>query len=278
MPTHPLFACYTRFFDNLHALFISHGVYTRTVSSHAITRNRRIYVTLSLMCNYSVVRSILILGSLGFYRTIVTLTGSNKQNQKQTNALQVSLWVVFKIWFKIWFSNSFPKMSSGRKRSLSGPATTSVQPNAKKKRYLCTYQKSWESQFKWIKESDRGPNDAFCTLCNSNIYIGSSAKSDIVRHAKTQNHMKIESCQNQSKSISSFVPGVNKSLKEKIIKAETIYSNFGTLFHVSHNEKIRHALSPAFLHVMSCHDMILDCWRLATMHLSLTELHILHLG
>ena len=44
-----------------------------------------------------------------------------------------------------------------------------------------------------------------CTLCNSHIYIGSSAKSDVIRHAKTQNHLKLVSFQNQSKPISSFL-------------------------------------------------------------------------
>ena len=52
-------------------------------------------------------------------------------------------------------------MSSGRKRSISGPAASSIEPNAKKKRYFCTYQKDWESEFKWIKGSDRGPSNAF---------------------------------------------------------------------------------------------------------------------
>ena len=70
---------------------------------------------------------------------------------------------------------------------MSGPAASSIEPNAKKKRYFCTYQKDWESEMKWIKGSDRGPSDAFCTLCNTYTYIGSSAKSDVIRHAKTQN-------------------------------------------------------------------------------------------
>ena len=47
-------------------------------------------------------------------------------------------------------------MSSGtkcRKRSISGPAASSIEPNTKRKRYFCTYQKDWESEFKWIKGS-----------------------------------------------------------------------------------------------------------------------------
>ena len=112
------------------------------------------------------------------------------------------------------------------KRSISGSAASSIEPNAKRKRYFCTYQKDWESEFKWINGSDRGQSNAFCTLCNSHIYIGSSAKSDVIRHAKTQNHLKLVSFQNQSKPISSFLPGANSTLNDKIIKAETLFSNF----------------------------------------------------
>jgi hypothetical protein len=68
------------------------------------------------------------------------------------------------------FYNHFGKMSSGRKRSISGPAASSIEPNAKRKQYFCTYQKDWESEFKWIKRSDRGPSNAFCTRCNTHIF------------------------------------------------------------------------------------------------------------
>ena len=43
-------------------------------------------------------------------------------------------------------------MSTGRKRSLSGPACSSP---AKRKKYLCKYQKAWEAEFSWLSHSDR---------------------------------------------------------------------------------------------------------------------------
>ena len=43
-------------------------------------------------------------------------------------------------------------MSIGRKRSLSGPACFSP---AKRKKYLCKYQKAWEAEFSWLSHSDR---------------------------------------------------------------------------------------------------------------------------
>ena len=120
--------------------------------------------------------------------------------------------------------NSF-EMSSGRKRSISGPSC-STEPSSKRKRYFSTYQKSWESEFKWLKDSDRGTSHAFCSLCISHFYIGSSAKADVIRHAKTQNHIKLLNAQNQSKSISSFLPSSKTALNDKITNAEVLYSNF----------------------------------------------------
>jgi len=112
-------------------------------------------------------------------------------------------------------------MSSGRKRSLSGPATSA--PSAKKKRYFCSYQKSWESDFKWLKPSERGQHDAYCVLCKSHIYIGSAAKNDLTRHSKTQNHQKLELAQSQSKPMTNFLPNSKSALQEKITYAETLF-------------------------------------------------------
>ena len=62
-------------------------------------------------------------------------------------------------------------MSTGRKRSLSGLACSSP---AKRKKYLCKYQKAWEAEFSWLSHSDRSVNDAYCILCKSHLSIGSS--------------------------------------------------------------------------------------------------------
>ena len=48
-------------------------------------------------------------------------------------------------------------MSTGRKRSLSGPACSSP---TKRKKYLCKYLKAWETEFSWLSHSDRSVNDA----------------------------------------------------------------------------------------------------------------------
>jgi hypothetical protein len=58
--------------------------------------------------------------------------------------------------------------------------------------YLCKYQKAWEAEFSWVSHSDRSVNDAYCILCKSQLSIGSSAKNDLTRHAKSQNHMQLE--------------------------------------------------------------------------------------
>ena len=74
-------------------------------------------------------------------------------------------------------------MSTGRKRSLSGPACSSP---AKRKKYLCKYQKAWEAEINWLSHGDRSVNDANCILCKSHLSIGSGAKNDLTRHAKSQ--------------------------------------------------------------------------------------------
>jgi hypothetical protein len=116
-------------------------------------------------------------------------------------------------------------MSTGRKRSLPGPACSSP---AKRKKYLCKYQKAWEAEFSWLSHSDRSVNDAYCILCKSHLYIGSGAKNDMTRHAKSQNHMQLEmvQCQWKSKSMSLFVTMLNNSLKSKTTSAETQFCNF----------------------------------------------------
>ena len=74
-------------------------------------------------------------------------------------------------------------MSTGRKRSLSGPACFSP---AKRKKYLCKYQKAWEAEISWLSHGDRSVNDAYCILCKSHLSIGSGAKNDLTRHAVTK--------------------------------------------------------------------------------------------
>jgi hypothetical protein len=55
----------------------------------------------------------------------------------------------------------------------------------------------------------------YCILCKSQLSIGSGAKNDLTRHAKSQNHMQLEMVQRKSKSMSLFVATPNNSLKSK---------------------------------------------------------------
>ena len=118
-------------------------------------------------------------------------------------------------------------MSTGRKRSLSGPACSSP---AKQKKYLCKYQKAWETEISWLSHGDRSVNDAYCILgkqkCKSHLSIGSGAKNDLTRHAKSQNHMQLEMVQGKSKSMSLFVTTPNNSLKSNI---EQFWGEMGNL-------------------------------------------------
>jgi hypothetical protein len=82
-----------------------------------------------------------------------------------------------------------------------------------RKKYLCKYQKAWETEISWLSHGDRSVNDAYCILCKSHLSIGSGAKNDLTRHAKSQNHMQLEMVQRKSKSMSLFVTTPNNSLK-----------------------------------------------------------------
>jgi hypothetical protein len=58
------------------------------------------------------------------------------------------------------------------------------------------------------------------------LSIGSGAKNDLTRHAKSQNHMQLEMVQRKSKSMSLFVATPNNSLKSKTTSTETQFCNF----------------------------------------------------
>jgi hypothetical protein len=62
--------------------------------------------------------------------------------------------------------------------------------------------------------------------CHTCQPIGSGAKNDLTRHAKSQNHMQLEMVQRKSKSMSLFVTMPNNSLKSKTTSAETQFCNF----------------------------------------------------
>jgi hypothetical protein len=81
-------------------------------------------------------------------------------------------------------------------------------------------------EFSWLSHSDRSINDAYCILCKSHLSIGSGAKNDLTRHAKSQNHMQLEIVQRKSKSMSLFVTMPNNSLMSNI---EQFWGEMGKL-------------------------------------------------
>ncbi|CAG2246923.1 unnamed protein product [Mytilus edulis] len=112
---------------------------------------------------------------------------------------------------------------SERKRSLSGPACSTP---SKRKKYSCSYSKCWESEFKWVKPSERSQIDAYCTLCNSHINVSAGARNDLVRHSKTMTHSKLEKSQAESKGMASFFTKTKSVLADKVTNAETLFSYF----------------------------------------------------
>jgi hypothetical protein len=112
-------------------------------------------------------------------------------------------------------------MASIRKRPFTGQPDTPT----KRKRYTCTYQTVWEKDFSWVKKSDRSVNEAYCVLCNANLSIGSGAKNDLTKHAKTQNHVKNSSAQKSSHSMFTFLPS-SSDIKSSVNVAETLFANY----------------------------------------------------
>jgi hypothetical protein len=61
--------------------------------------------------------------------------------------------------------------SSGRKRSLSEPCTSTP---SKCKKYVCKYQHFWEKEFMWLKKSDTGVGEKLFlpeVLIFANIFL-----------------------------------------------------------------------------------------------------------
>ena len=107
--------------------------------------------------------------------------------------------------------------SSGRKRSLSGPCTSTP---SKRKKYVCKYQQFWEKEFTWLKKSDTGED-----ICNTNFSVAASALYDVKRHAKRSTHVTAVEASSKTKIITNFVDDKKSS---SVVLSETLFSNFVT--------------------------------------------------
>jgi hypothetical protein len=109
--------------------------------------------------------------------------------------------------------------SSGRKRSLSEPCTSTP---SKRKKYVCKYQHFWEKEFTWLKKSDTGVGEdmAHCKLCNTNFSV--AAGPLVKRHTKRSTHVTAVEASSKTKSITNFVDKKSSS----VILSETLFSNF----------------------------------------------------
>ena len=106
--------------------------------------------------------------------------------------------------------------SSGRKRSLSEPCTSTP---SKRKKYVCKYQQFWEKE---LKKSDTGEDMAHCKLCNTNFSVAAGALYDVKRLAKRSTHVTAVEGSSKTKSITNFVDKKSSS----VILSETLFSSF----------------------------------------------------
>ena len=110
--------------------------------------------------------------------------------------------------------------SSGRRRSLSGPCTSTP---SKRKKYVCKYQQFWEKEFTWLKKAILVSVKTWHTkLCNTNFSVAAGALYDVKRLAKRSTNVTAVEASSKTKSITNFVDKKSSS----VILSETLFSNF----------------------------------------------------
>ena len=73
-----------------------------------------------------------------------------------------------------------------------------------------TYQKSWESRFKWVKGVDNNLSLAHCIYCKKSFSISASGISQLVKHDRGKNHVSKDPCKisNNQKQFNASVSNV----------------------------------------------------------------------
>ena len=100
-----------------------------------------------------------------------------------------------------------------------------------------TYQKSWESRFKWVTGVNNSLSLAHCICCKTIFSISASGISQLVKHDKGKKHVSKDPCK-----ISNNQKQFNESVR---------LSNVGCS-NVHIDDQISHAEIMQALHVVNC--------------------------
>lgn len=92
-----------------------------------------------------------------------------------------------------------------------------------KKPYFQSFKDDYSKKFLFIKPSKQGEKFAFCEICRSDFAISHSGRYDIVKHIKTEKHIKNEKISSSSAKLDSFFKDNNQS---DVIKAELLFTSF----------------------------------------------------
>lgn len=96
----------------------------------------------------------------------------------------------------------------------------------KKRKYLSKYRNEWEIAFPWLTKSEKGVSFAYCKVCQRHFSVSHAGKNDVSKHGDTDIHSESMK-RSKQKSIAAFV---TTKTDEEVIRAETIFSNFGIMF------------------------------------------------
>ena len=113
---------------------------------------------------------------------------------------------------------------SGDTRKRERSRTPSGFLARKYPKYNTKFNVAWKKDFKWLKESDKGPDYALCVLCDIHIKTCYGGASDLRRHQDSISHVRNSSASSASQSISSLFG--SSASGDRVTKAETLFANF----------------------------------------------------
>jgi len=117
-----------------------------------------------------------------------------------------------------------------------GPSTSKTP--AKRAKYYQKYRRDWEKDVElagWLRQGKTN-TEAFCTVCNKAINIGSTGKQILLRHKESAVHLKLsKSAKKQPTltSMSSFKK--TSSLEEAVKKADIHLAAYVAEHNISYN-------------------------------------------
>ncbi len=113
------------------------------------------------------------------------------------------------------------------KRSL--PATSDEADSSVKKRRMQRFIPAYSRKYPVLKPSSKGPEYAFCTVCNSDFGVSDGGITNCQRHVENnQTHARKAQSKLNQPTLTMFQKTVDKedTIKQQRMKAELLFVNF----------------------------------------------------